>query len=200
MTTATLTKTEKAKAATAAANAELYATLAPLLKTNAENVRKRVLRLKLGPTCGRCGGSGNYSYNQMHGTTCFGCAGIGNVLPRNKAERVATFQAAHECADSGRLEAYLEVNRAQRRSKDGAARVMAAWKTLDELNKYNWRTEPNDSPKVAINKIAYEAYTAVEKANKGAKTDWVAYDALVTEGIATIEALTVQLQAQIVWA
>jgi hypothetical protein len=26
-------------------------------------------------TCGRCGGSGHYSYNQMDGTTCFGCNG-----------------------------------------------------------------------------------------------------------------------------
>jgi hypothetical protein len=26
-------------------------------------------------TCGRCGGTGNYSYNRMHGTVCYGCAG-----------------------------------------------------------------------------------------------------------------------------
>jgi hypothetical protein len=25
--------------------------------------------------CGRCGGTGHYSYNQINGTTCFGCAG-----------------------------------------------------------------------------------------------------------------------------
>ena len=28
-------------------------------------------------TCSRCGGSGHYSYCQMHGTTCFGCKGKG---------------------------------------------------------------------------------------------------------------------------
>src|SRR5262245_52118862 len=28
-------------------------------------------------TCGRCGGSGRYSYNTMHGSTCYGCAGTG---------------------------------------------------------------------------------------------------------------------------
>jgi hypothetical protein len=28
-------------------------------------------------TCGRCGGSGNYSYCQRYGTTCFGCGGSG---------------------------------------------------------------------------------------------------------------------------
>lgn len=28
-------------------------------------------------TCGRCGGSGHYSYCPSHGTTCFGCGGSG---------------------------------------------------------------------------------------------------------------------------
>jgi hypothetical protein len=27
--------------------------------------------------CGRCGGTGNYSYNQIDGTRCFGCGGTG---------------------------------------------------------------------------------------------------------------------------
>jgi hypothetical protein len=31
-------------------------------------------------TCGRCGGSGHYSYNQMSGTRCFGCSGHKTVL------------------------------------------------------------------------------------------------------------------------
>lgn len=31
-------------------------------------------------TCGRCGGSGNYSYCQTHGTTCFNCNGSGVSL------------------------------------------------------------------------------------------------------------------------
>jgi hypothetical protein len=33
-------------------------------------------------TCGRCGGSGNYSYNQVNGTTCFGCGGAGVKLTK----------------------------------------------------------------------------------------------------------------------
>ena len=28
-------------------------------------------------TCTRCAGSGHYSYNQINGTTCFGCNGSG---------------------------------------------------------------------------------------------------------------------------
>lgn len=31
-------------------------------------------------TCGRCGGGGHYSYNQITGTTCFGCLGAGVKL------------------------------------------------------------------------------------------------------------------------
>jgi len=30
--------------------------------------------------CHRCGGSGNYSYNAMHGSTCYGCGGTGFII------------------------------------------------------------------------------------------------------------------------
>lgn len=29
--------------------------------------------------CGRCGGSGKYSFNQINGSRCFGCGGVGKV-------------------------------------------------------------------------------------------------------------------------
>lgn len=32
--------------------------------------------------CGRCGGSGKYSFNLMHGSTCYGCAGRGSRLTK----------------------------------------------------------------------------------------------------------------------
>jgi DnaJ-class molecular chaperone len=34
------------------------------------------------PACSRCRGSGQYSYNQINGTTCFGCNGSGKMLPK----------------------------------------------------------------------------------------------------------------------
>ena len=37
--------------------------------------------------CGRCGGTGRYSYNSMHGTMCYGCSGKGTKL--TKAGRAA---------------------------------------------------------------------------------------------------------------
>ncbi len=33
-------------------------------------------------TCGRCGGTGHYSYNQIEGSRCFGCRGKGTVLTK----------------------------------------------------------------------------------------------------------------------
>jgi len=33
-------------------------------------------------TCSRCGGTGHYSYNQINGTTCFGCNGKGEKLTK----------------------------------------------------------------------------------------------------------------------
>lgn len=33
-------------------------------------------------SCGRCGGSGQYSYCTMHGTRCFGCGGSGQKLTK----------------------------------------------------------------------------------------------------------------------
>ena len=55
----------------------------------------------VGP-CKRCGGSGNYSYNPMHGTTCFGCGGSGkqalNVRWYTDAQRAAMDKAAEKRA------------------------------------------------------------------------------------------------------
>lgn len=41
-----------------------------------ENEKGR-LYVKVKAPCPRCGGSGNYSYNQMDGTRCYGCGGTG---------------------------------------------------------------------------------------------------------------------------
>ena len=38
-------------------------------------VRQRFVALGYVKVCGRCGGSGRYSYNQMDGDRCFGCSG-----------------------------------------------------------------------------------------------------------------------------
>lgn len=40
-------------------------------------------------TCGRCGGSGHYSYCQMYGTICFECKGRKNVYTRRAEAALA---------------------------------------------------------------------------------------------------------------
>ena len=39
--------------------------------------------------CGRCGGSGSYSYNSIHGTMCYGCNGKKMVLTKRGAAAAA---------------------------------------------------------------------------------------------------------------
>jgi uncharacterized protein (DUF983 family) len=36
--------------------------------------------------CGRCGGSGRYSFNLMHGDRCYGCGGSGKVYTKRGAQ------------------------------------------------------------------------------------------------------------------
>lgn len=56
-------------------------------------------------SCHRCGGTGEYSYNPMHGTTCFGCAGRrGHWLTKADADR----RAARRVADAARRVADAE--------------------------------------------------------------------------------------------
>lgn len=44
--------------------------------------------------CGRCGGSGKYSYCSMYGSTCFGCGGKGAKLTKRGAAAQAVFTAS----------------------------------------------------------------------------------------------------------
>lgn len=44
-------------------------------------------------TCGRCGGTGNYSWNTMHGSTCYGCLGAGVQLTRRGHAALAYFES-----------------------------------------------------------------------------------------------------------
>lgn len=47
-------------------------------------------------TCGRCGGSGHYSYNQIDGTRCYGCGGTGKRLTKRGSAAVAFANAMLE--------------------------------------------------------------------------------------------------------
>jgi hypothetical protein len=67
--------------------------------------------------CGRCGGSGHYSYCSMYGTTCFGCRGSGN-----RGWEVAKLYSEAELA---KLNAAAEKRRAKKVAKAEAAAAVA---------------------------------------------------------------------------
>ena len=49
--------------------------------------------------CGRCGGSGRYSYNQIDGDRCYGCGGTGKAYASKKiAEAAAAYNEALKSA------------------------------------------------------------------------------------------------------
>lgn len=78
---------------------------------SAHNLTKR--------TCTRCGGSGNYLYNHLHGTMCYGCNGTGVQMVDVKAEARKQAAAAKRTAAA---EAKQEIVRA------------ASAKTIETLN------------------------------------------------------------------
>lgn len=111
MKTTTLTKNDFAKA----------------LSWNPKNVAGRLGALGLLDVCGRCGGSGRYSFNQMDGDMCFGCRRIGKTLPKLTAELVVTVQARVAAGD---LDAYLAACQAKAAAKAAIAPLVAR---ADEL-------------------------------------------------------------------
>lgn len=50
-------------------------------------------------TCTRCGGTGTYSYNQIDGNRCYGCAGGGQQYTPAGARAKAAFDTAMEALD-----------------------------------------------------------------------------------------------------
>lgn len=104
-------------------NLPLLPELATALRTTDGNALARLTGLKLTPVCDRCGGCGQYSFNQVDGTTCYGCGGTGHRYPK-PAEMPGLVDSAKEAATDGRLEAYLQVLEARALAKRGYKRIM----------------------------------------------------------------------------
>lgn len=109
--------------------------LATIFRTENEKVLlARLLGSRVAPPCARCGGCGSYSYNTQDGTRCFGCAGVGVVLPKSKAEWTGTVERA-QALD---VDAYLAGVAARVAAKGAADKVMAAWKASGISARYRW--------------------------------------------------------------
>lgn len=77
-------------------------------------INARLVGMGLGDVCNRCGGSGRYSYNPVHGTTCYGCNGAGRHAPVLNA---VTYERAMVAVESGALDSYFA--NAQRKARLG---------------------------------------------------------------------------------
>jgi hypothetical protein len=75
-------------------------------------------------TCTRCGGSGEYSYCQSHGTRCFKCGGSGKQAFRLTVRLLK--QVEQQIAD-GEMEPYLERMRLRAEAKRAGKRFSEAW-------------------------------------------------------------------------
>lgn len=99
-----------------------------LLGWPAKTAGGRLGALGLLVTCGRCAGSGRYSYNPMDGDRCFGCAGGGKRLPKLTEKLAAEVRAR---VDAGELEPYLARCRAKadarRQIKPLVAEIDGMW-------------------------------------------------------------------------
>ena len=88
-----------------------------------DSVVSRMVALGYTAYCSRCGGSGHYSYNQMHGTRCYGCDGRGETvkpLTRQLLDEMVRRQTA------GELDEYFARNRANAEARRMIAPLMAA--------------------------------------------------------------------------
>jgi hypothetical protein len=117
--------------------------------------------------CGRCGGSGHYSYCSMYGTTCFGCRGRKKILSAagsKAAAAVKAFIAEHYSATVRDLTVGDLVN------IDGVTR---------RLTKVEFSGTYGSS-----NGVPYESWTI--EFNKPVKSPYGAYSSMGMSGDATL--------------
>ncbi|MHC4296447.1 MAG: hypothetical protein ACYS7Y_04030 [Planctomycetota bacterium] len=84
----------------------------------------RLVALGHSDCCSRCGGSGEYSFNQMDGTRCYGCGGVGQKPKRLTIKLLA--QVKQDVAD-GKMQPYLDAMKARGAAKKASQEFFCAW-------------------------------------------------------------------------
>ena len=110
------------EAADALGISPLGADQTPSLRESAAEGRLRALGYV--SECGRCGGSGRFSYNTFDGDRCYGCGGRGKVLMPLSRKRVAEAVARQA---AGELDAYFARNRAAAAARKALRPVIATF-------------------------------------------------------------------------
>lgn len=115
-----------ARAATLPTGPEVAA-IGEVLRTTEGNALKRAHAMKLTPVCSRCCGTGQYSFNQVDGSRCYGCGGNGHTVPRAK-DLPGVLERAKAAVAAGELDHYLHGIEARKAAKTGSDRIFAAWR------------------------------------------------------------------------
>lgn len=84
------------------------------VKADDKLVRACLWAIGLREVCGRCGGSGRYSFNQVDGDRCYGCNGVGERAAKLTKQ---VLEAARVKVAAGELEAARERSRRLRAAK-----------------------------------------------------------------------------------
>lgn len=113
--------------------------LATKYATKPANIQARLIYLGYVSVCGRCGGTGKYSYNQIDGDRCYGCDGAGQSLKILTADDVQSFVTR---VDAGELKPYFARNEAVAWCKRQSKAVFDVWGGTNVAKAYgpNWQT------------------------------------------------------------
>lgn len=105
-------------------------------------------------TCGRCGGSGHHSYNERHGSICYGCSGSGKRLTRKGKAASIAVEAERERL-YGRKP--IDVRAGDRVWTDGVVTMSGL------VGRSSWRTAIADASPDELNAglvvLSFEGYT-----------------------------------------
>ncbi|MGG1146981.1 hypothetical protein [Bacillus wiedmannii] len=74
----------------------------------------RLVGIECADYCTRCGGTGNYSYNPMHGSTCFKCEGRKYQMPKITKKLLTKVE---EAIVQGKLQRYFEETQKRQKIK-----------------------------------------------------------------------------------
>ncbi len=142
---------------------------AKLLNTSTRRAAARLAALGYTVTCSRCGGSGEYSWNQTDGSKCFKCGGAKRVLAPLTAA-VVTEAVARIAA--GELDAYFARAKAAGEIKSVVASVQSMWMSCSVCVAYTaFSRDPNVPAAVVVESPLFRAQGLV---NHAMETVWAA--------------------------
>lgn len=148
--------------------AEMKSEIMELLQVKERFFKARIIRMRIGVVCPRCGGSGKFSYCEAYGDTCFECGGVGQSTPTKRSEWENTLEMARKAAESGRVSEYLDGLRAISQAKNATDVVMRAWEESGIKAKYDWMKAADGHPEhryyADLNSRMCAAYEETDKA------------------------------------